>query len=181
MGVNETGQRSDEIEDKLLSLFHRLKASSSAGLDPDNLLQSLQPAGAGPIDNSFSGKRLKVRFLESVELEFSICLTEKAWERLWTFQDFASFVAERLVQAQSNLRLAESRLAREKRANQSLYVWLGLIFLLAIAAWWRNNSAIAAAVACMVGVAIVAAAAMHLAAVRHYRLLVGKISVGIQK
>lgn len=108
------------VRERIVTLFEDVRDEKGRPWVADYVLDDLVAAADRPIDDSFRGKRLKLRFFDRVELEFAVCFPDEVFERVRTLDAFVAQVEKRIHRPGANLQLAEDRLRRAYMADPGL-------------------------------------------------------------
>jgi hypothetical protein len=96
------------VRERILEIFATCRADARAPFEEKDFLRFLRKSGRR--EDTFAWRARFVRFMNGVEMEFSICFPESAWDKTWDLQEFTMYVENRARKPGMNLRLAESHL-----------------------------------------------------------------------
>lgn len=120
-----------EIRDRILQLFNEKRDKTNSKFDESHFLDYLTypPKNKGQIKNSFKGVKKYYRFMDSLEIEFSICFTLSDLDNpSYSVNQLTKKVKERINKRKGNLILIKQRIAEK----DSCYFELLLVLILAI-------------------------------------------------
>lgn len=117
---------------RVLAHFEKCRAAPGAPFDEERFLDHLvaNPSAARAAYNSFGGLRRLNRFLEAIQLEFSVCFSMKDRDSNPSLEAFVARIQELQQSRQSSLASLRNR-------KQHRFGWLAVIFanLLAFPLW----------------------------------------------
>ena len=114
---------------KILELFEQIREDSTEPYKEDNFLQFLIKSNNKDINNSFKGRRYKIRFLEKVQMEFGVCFPKNFYEQTWSLSDFTAYIETRKKDQPTNLRMAQKCLDQSKKADVALLISTNVLLL----------------------------------------------------
>ena len=149
-----------EVRDRILVLFNKERQTPNADFNESHFLDFLTrpPHSKDTIKNSFKGVKRYYRFMDSLELEFSICFKLSELDRYYSVDSLTKKVLERINKGRGNLMILKMR--NEQKETYwieivltaillSTYFWLGIHWLtilltitFGIAIYWILNSKI---------------------------------------
>ena len=117
------------LKEGIHDLFQQTREAPSGLFEEENFLQGLVRPGSKAVDDSFKGKRLKNRFLDRVQSEFSVCFPDEVFDKRWHFADFVAYVEKRRAAPAVNLRMAKKRLDRSWAADIPLLILVNVLLI----------------------------------------------------
>ena len=115
--------------DKILEIFKEIREDGAEPYQESNFLQFLIKQNGKGIDDTFKGKRYKIRFLDKIQMEFGICFPDDFYSKTWSLSDFSAYVADRRNKKDANLRMAQKRLNQSKKSDISILVLSNALLL----------------------------------------------------
>ncbi|UOE39148.1 hypothetical protein [Chryseobacterium oryzae] len=107
-----------EIGNKILELFNKKREKANTKFDESHFLDYLTfpPKNKGQIKNSFKGVRKYYRFMDSLEIEFSICFTLSDLDNpYYSVEQLTKKVQERINKRKGNLIIIKQRIAEKDK------------------------------------------------------------------
>lgn len=107
-----------EIRNKILELFNKKREKANTKFDESHFLDYLTfpPKNKGQIKNSFKGVRKYYRFMDSLEIEFSICFTLSDLDNpYYSVEQLTNKVQERINKRKGNLIIIKQRIAEKDK------------------------------------------------------------------
>lgn len=117
------------ITDKILEIFKEVREDHAEPYQEDNFFQFLIKQNGKKIDDTFKGKRYKIRFLDKIQMEFDICFPDDVYNKTWSLSDFSAYVDDRRNKKDANLRMAQKRLDQSKKSDINLFVLSNALLL----------------------------------------------------
>ena len=119
-----------EIRNKILYIFNKKREKANAKFDESHFLDYLTfpPKNKGQIKNSFKGVRKYYRFMDNLEIEFSICFTLSDLDNpYYSVDELTKKVEERIIKRKGNLIIIKQRIAQKDKYYFELLLVLILI------------------------------------------------------
>lgn len=147
---------SDDLRSRVLLHFEKYRAIPGASFEEERFLDYLlaNPSGSRAAYNSFEGLRRLNRFIEAVQLEFSVCFSMADRDRNYALEQFIARIRELQASRQSSM----ASLRNRKRHR---FGWPAVIFgnLLAFPLWmaafqWKPVAGWALLSVCIAGTAM---------------------------
>jgi len=127
-----------EIKEKILKLFNEERQRSDIEFEESHFLDFLTfPAQSkNNIKNSFKGVKKYYRFMNRLELEFSICFTLPDLDKMYSIDKITKKVIERIGKRRGNVIIINQRINQK----ENYYIEIFLITLLIVAyTFWGIN------------------------------------------
>lgn len=121
----------NEIEEKILKIFNEKREKPNTSFDESHFLDYLTfpPKNKGQIKNSFKGVRRFYRFMDSLELEFSICFTLSDLDNpYYSTTQLTKKVQERINKRKGNLIIIKQRISDKDKYYIEFLLILILLF-----------------------------------------------------
>jgi hypothetical protein len=137
------------VKEKVLALFEQHRATPGAPFDAEHFLDYLlpDPSGKGSVRNSFRGLRRFNAFIDAVQLECAVCLSQQDREANYSVDRFV----DRIEQLQQSRRGSLASLRSQMRGGSGNFaIIVNLILLLSLTALRSNAWMVAALSALLV-------------------------------
>ena len=121
----------NEIKEKILRIFNEKREKPNTDFDESHFLDYLTfPAkNKGQIKNSFKGVRKYYRFMDSLEIEFSICFTLSDLDNpYYSVAQLTKKIQERISKRKGNLIIIKQRISDKDKYYFELLLILMLLF-----------------------------------------------------
>ena len=108
----------EEIEGRVLAIFERHRQTPGAAFEESHFLDWLlaAPGRKSAVHDSFAGKLRFNRFVDDVQLELCVCLSNEDLERTWTPSALAERIRHKRGNPRAGLRLVGERIVAERNA-----------------------------------------------------------------
>lgn len=116
-------------KDKILEIFLQIREDKGLPWDSKYFMDYLIKPNGKSIDDSFKGKRYKIRFINQIQTAFAVCFTNDFYDKRWNFDEFAAYVDARTKNHAANLKMAQKRLAGAKTADTNILIMMNVILL----------------------------------------------------
>ncbi|WP_282125252.1 hypothetical protein [Marinifilum flexuosum] len=125
-----------EIKDKILEIFKSQRKNPTVDFDESHFMDYLTyPAHPkNTIKNSFKGVRKYYRFMDELELEFSICFSLQDLDKYYTVDKLSKKVLDRIKKGKGNNMILKRRLEQKEK----YYFEIALILILAALYYWHG-------------------------------------------
>ncbi len=115
--------------DKILEVFTIIREDASASYSEDNVFEHLIIPNGKKLDDSFKGKRYKIRFVNALQTTFAVCFPIDFYGKNWTLDALCAYIEDRSKNNAANLKMAQKCLAQSKRADMNILVFGNLLLL----------------------------------------------------
>jgi len=115
--------------DTLLALFQATREDATAPYEETNFFEYLIAPNKKKLDDTFKGKRYKMRFINALESKFTVCFPLSFYDIPWDLDALAVYIDDRVTKSAANLKNARALL----KVNRAINV--PLIFLVHAALW----------------------------------------------
>ncbi|RKR08643.1 hypothetical protein C8C83_0226 [Flavobacterium sp. 90] len=127
-----------EIKEKILELFKEERQRPDLEFEESHFLDFLTfPAHSkNNIKNSFKGVRKYYRFMNRLELEFSICFTLPDLDKMYSIDKITKKVIERIGKRRGNVMIIKQRI--NQKENYYIEIFLTALLILTYTFWGIN-------------------------------------------